>query len=131
MPIGLTKESVLAKVEAILKDFPEASFEVQHAATNPSTASARDHKLVQLIQSNAEIVRGKRPLAIASLGATDCKHFRRNNVPAYSFGPSPDRMAEKDERVSVREFIDLIKVHTLVARDYLRAPEAAPEAALS
>ena len=125
LPIGLTKDSVLAKIEDILRDFPEASFEVQHAATNPSTASPRDHELVQLIQSNAEHVRGKRPLAIASLGATDCKHFRRNGVPAYSFGPSPDRMAEKDERVGVQEFLDLVKVHTLVALDYLRAPDEA------
>lgn len=125
LPIGLGKESIMANIDFILEDFPEASFGIQQEATNPSTASPRDHQLVRLIQSNAEIVRGKRPVPIASLGATDCKHFRRNNVPAYSFGPSPDRMAEKDERVSVREFLDLIKVHTLVALEYLRVPDDA------
>jgi acetylornithine deacetylase/succinyl-diaminopimelate desuccinylase-like protein len=121
LPIGLTKESVLEKIDQILKDFPEASYLVQEAATNPTTSSPRDHELVGLIQSHAENVRGKRPLPISSLGATDCKHFRRNGVPAYAFGVSPETMAEKDERVSVEEFLHIVKVHTLVALDYLGA----------
>lgn len=110
---------MLQKIRDILDDFPQSSFEIQDAATNPSTASPRDHELVHLIQSNAEKVRGTRPLPISSVGATDCKHFRRNGIPAYAFGVSPETMAEKDERVSVREFVDLVKIHILTSMDFL------------
>ena len=36
-------------------------------------------------------------------------------------GVSPETMAEKDERVSIEEFLHVVKVHTLVAFDYLSA----------
>jgi acetylornithine deacetylase/succinyl-diaminopimelate desuccinylase-like protein len=121
LPIGMTKESVLEKIDQILKDFPGASYVVQEAATNPATSSPHGHELIGLIQSHADNIRGKRPLPISSLGATDCKHFRRNGVPAYAFGVSPETMAEKDERVSVEEFLHIVKVHTLVALDYVGA----------
>lgn len=80
LPIGLTKDSVLEKIRDILKAFPEASFVVQDAATNPATLCAYEHELVSLIKSHASHVREKVPLAICSLGATDCKHFRRNGL---------------------------------------------------
>lgn len=128
LPIGLKAETVLSKIDDLLVDIPEASYSVQEAATNPAAASSLYHELVDLLQCNAQAVRETRPLPICSLGATDCKHFRYHGVPAYTFGPSPDTMAEKNERVSVRDFLDTVKVHTLTAWDYLvdsktRAPE--------
>jgi hypothetical protein len=32
-------------------------------------------------------------------------------------------MAERDEKVSIEEFLDTIKVHTLAAWDYLDGPQ--------
>ena len=122
LPIGFTKEDALVKVDEILMNFPEASYTVQGAATNPSAASPPDHELVRLLQTNAEMVRGKKPLPISSLGATDCKHFRYNGVPAYCYGPSPNTMAEKEERLSVEEFLEVVKVHCLTVWDCLGGP---------
>jgi len=122
LPIGLTAATVLAKIGELIVDVPEASYMVQQAATNPAAASSVDHELVRLLQMNAADVRGCKPLPIPSLGATDCKHFRYHDVPAYSYGPSPATQAERDERVSVQDFLDTVKVHTLVAWDYLAGP---------
>ena len=119
LPIGLVKETFLTKIGSILKDIPEASYTIQEAASNPAAASPRDHELVRLLQKSAENACGRKPLPISSLGATDCKHFRYNGVPAYSYGVSPATMAEVDERVSVEEFLAVVKVHTLIAWDYL------------
>nr|OQO23313.1 hypothetical protein B0A51_09448 [Rachicladosporium sp. CCFEE 5018] len=121
LPIGLSAETVVVKILAMLQDVPEASFEVQQAASNPANSSAPDHHLVGVIRKNAELVRGKggAPLAIPSLGATDCKFWRYAGVPAYSFGVSPETMAAVDERVSVKEFVDLVKIQALAAGDYL------------
>ncbi|KAK4541544.1 hypothetical protein LTR36_007841 [Oleoguttula mirabilis] len=119
LPVSLEAETVLGKIDRILSDVPEASYTVQDAATNPAAASSIDHALVDLIQRNAGCVRGTKPLPICSLGATDCKHFRYHGIPAYSYGASPETMAQKNERVSVQDFLDTVKVHTLVAWDYL------------
>ncbi|KAK6433252.1 hypothetical protein LTR95_010570 [Oleoguttula sp. CCFEE 5521] len=121
LPIGLTAETVLTAIEAMLEDVPEATFEVQHTASNPASASAPNHELPEVVRRNAELVRGKgrAPLAIPSLGATDCKFWRYAGVPAYSFGVSPETMAAVDERVSVKEFVDLVKIQALAVGEYL------------
>ena len=113
LPIGLEKMTVLAKIDDVLKDTPECSYEIQDAATNPSAASSRDHELVELLQKNTEVVRGKKALPISSLGGTDCKHFRYKAVPAYSYGPSPDTMAEKDEKVRMTTTLSFVRPNDL------------------
>jgi len=122
LPIGLEADHVLSRIDQILENIPEASYKVQEAATNPAAASPIDHEMVRVIQRSAKAVRGTVPLPISSLGATDCKHFRYHGVSAYTYGPSPRTMAEKDERVQVQDFLNTVKVHTLAAWDYLKGP---------
>ncbi|KAK5681407.1 hypothetical protein LTS10_005937 [Elasticomyces elasticus] len=119
LPIGLEAETVLSRIDELLCDIPEASYTVQAAASNPAAHSPIEHELVDLIQRNAETIGRSKPLPIVSLGATDCKHFRYHGVPAYSCGPSPDTQAGRDEKVSVEDFLQTIKVHTMTAWDYL------------
>jgi acetylornithine deacetylase/succinyl-diaminopimelate desuccinylase-like protein len=75
--------------------------------------------MVEILARKAEEVTGKKPLAIPSLGATDCKFWRHNDVPAYVFGVSPETMAVVDESISVDEFIAVVKTHALAAWEYL------------
>jgi succinyl-diaminopimelate desuccinylase len=119
LPIGLQAETVLAKIDSILREFRGASYKIQEAATNPAAASSIGHEMVHLIQSNAKAVSGTEPLPIVSMGATDCKHFRYHGTPAYTYGPSPETMAQREERVCVKELLETVKVHTLAAWDYL------------
>ncbi|KAM0714320.1 hypothetical protein Q7P37_010107 [Cladosporium fusiforme] len=124
LPIGLTADKILAKIDAIMEDIPEASYEVQEAASNPPAYSSHVHEMVKHIQANAERTQdGTPPLPICSMGATDCKHFRYKGVPAFTIGPRPDGMGERDESVSVHEFLATIRVITLAAWDYLDGPE--------
>jgi succinyl-diaminopimelate desuccinylase len=110
LPIGLDAGQVMQTVHAILADYPQA---------NVSSSCAHDHPMVGILASNAEAVSGIRPVAIPSLGATDCKFWRYHKVPAYIYGPAPTRMAAVDECVSVEEFITVIKTHALSGWDYL------------
>ncbi|KAK3047670.1 hypothetical protein LTR09_010928 [Extremus antarcticus] len=119
LPTGLVAEDVLSHIDSILKNFPGVTYEVQQAATNRAAASPLDHEIVRLLQSNVADNGSTKPLPIFSLGATDCKHFRYCGMPAYTYGPSPETMAEKDEKVGVQGFLDTVKVHTLTAWDYL------------
>ncbi|KAK0258533.1 hypothetical protein B0A54_06086 [Friedmanniomyces endolithicus] len=122
LPLGLTAKVILSAIDDIFSDIPEASYTIQAAASNPAASSPIEHELVGLLQRNAEMMVGVTPLPIVSLGATDCKHFRYRGVPAYTYGPSPETMAERDERVSVREFLQTVRVHTLAAWEYLGGP---------
>lgn len=119
LPLGLKRDEVMDVIYGILKNYQGASVEIQEAASNPAAACAHDHPMVEILARKAEEVTGKKPLAIPSLGATDCKFWRYNDVPAYVFGVSPETMAVVDESISVDEFIAVVKTHALAAWEYL------------
>ena len=119
LPIGMAKDEVMANIYGILKDFPQASVEVQEAASNPPNHCSEDHPMVGIMQQSAESVTGRVPVAIPGLGATDCKFWRYLGIPAYVFGVSPGGMAAVDESALIDEFIAVIKTHALSAWEYL------------
>jgi succinyl-diaminopimelate desuccinylase len=119
LPIGLTAEQVMETIYRVLAGYPEATVEVQEAASNPAASCSHEHPMVGILSRKAEAVTGKLPVAIPSLGATDCKFWRYKGVPAYVLGVSPESMAAKDESVSVEEFLAVVKTHALAAWEYL------------
>lgn len=119
LPLGLDRVQVLSVINEILERYPEVTLSVQEAASNPSSLCSPTNPMVDILARSAEIATGKKPLAIPSLGATDCKFWRYENVPAYVFGVSPESMAARDESISVDEFLSVVKTHVLAAWEYL------------
>lgn len=119
IPIGVKTEAVREYIDGVMNDFEGASYSVRENHSHDAAYSDPKHEMVTLLQKNARALRGQTPLALCSLGATDCKHFRTHGIPAYAYGPHPRGMAERDEKVGIEEFLDTIKVHTLTAWDYL------------
>ena len=93
LPVGLTREEVLALIQSIIPKYEEATIDisVHEAASNPFSFSSMNHPMVALLADNAKTLAPKtsRPVAIPSMGATDCKHYRYAGVPAFVYGCSP------------------------------------------
>ncbi|SFQ33589.1 Acetylornithine deacetylase/Succinyl-diaminopimelate desuccinylase [Variovorax sp. 770b2] len=119
IPMGLSTQDVMDKVLALCARHPQVSVAVQEAASNPSASSAHDHPMVGILARNAQSVTGVRPLALPSLGATDCKFWRYQHIPAFIFGPTPKNMAAPNESVDIGEFLAVIKTHALAAWEFL------------
>jgi succinyl-diaminopimelate desuccinylase len=103
LPIGIKADVVLGNIKNILKDFLEASFEVQQAASNPANFGDRS-SFSQHFTSSCSSITGKKPVMIAGNGGTDCKFWRYHGVPAYVYGASPAGMGRSNEAVLVEEF---------------------------
>ncbi|KAL4958684.1 uncharacterized protein BDV14DRAFT_207549 [Aspergillus stella-maris] len=132
LPVGLVAETVMGVLEDVAGrpefKLDEARFEfnVQDAASNPASYSSLDHPIVKHIQQNAEApgVGNRRPIAIPSMGATDCKHYRYKGIPAFVYGCSPFTMASVNESASVDEFLHVTKVMALATLDFLTLESA-------
>ena len=123
IPIGVKTEAIREYIDDVVQHFEGVSYSIRENHSHEAAYSDPKHEMVALLQNNARALRGDIPLALCSLGATDCKHFRSNGIPAYAYGPHPRGMAERDEKVSIEEFLDTIRVHTLTAWDYLGGPQ--------
>ena len=122
LPIGLVKEVVLKKIDELMQgEFATSvSYAVQEAASNPPSHCSPNHDMVKALENAAHTVTGRKPVAIPSLGATDAKFWRYHGVPAYVFGVSPETMAAAvDERVSVDEFLAVVRTHALAVWEFL------------
>jgi len=117
LPLGVTREQVMAEVKKVLARYPQAS--VEEINFNPPSYCPPDGAMVGIIQKNVESLRGFRPQPIVSLGGTDARLWRYRDIPAYVYGPFPTGMGSADEHVDVEDFLHIVKVHALSAYDYL------------
>ncbi|EAU30917.1 conserved hypothetical protein [Aspergillus terreus NIH2624] len=84
LPVGLTAEEVIAVLDSIKQQYSNATITLrkQEAASNPSSFSPIDHPMIRCLENSVHLVGGSLPVAIPSMGATDCKHYRYAGVPA-------------------------------------------------
>ena len=52
---------------------------------------------------------------------TDSRVFRRAGMPVAVLGPTPYFLGGTNEHVTVRDYLDVIRVHALSALEFLRA----------
>jgi succinyl-diaminopimelate desuccinylase len=119
-PVGLEKQALLDRVNAILEAYPQVS--VREMIFNPPSWCDPGHEMVGIIQRNVKQLRGFEPQPIVSLGGTDTRLWRYNDVPAFVYGPFPRGMGSGDEHVEVEEFLHVLRTHLLSAYDYLTSP---------
>jgi succinyl-diaminopimelate desuccinylase len=117
LPVGATKDRVMAEVGRILARYPEARIEPIN--DQPPSWCDPHGDMVGIIQANVERLRGFRPTPIVSLGGTDARLWRLANIPAYVYGPKPTGMGSFDEHVEIDEFLHVVRTHVLSAYDYL------------
>ncbi len=119
LPIGMSREHLLAEVETVLAAYPEATME----EVNCNLPSYCDPygDMVEIIQNNVEVMKGFRPQPVVGLGGTDARLWRYANVPAYVYGVFPKGMASRDEHCDVEEFLHIVRTHVLSSYDYLMA----------
>jgi succinyl-diaminopimelate desuccinylase len=116
LPLGVTREQVMAVVHSVLAVYPQAT--VEELNFNPPSYCPPDGAMVGIIQENVQELRGfKQP--IVSLGATDARLWRYRDIPAYVYSPFPYGMGSADEHVDLEEFLHIVRVHLPSAYDYL------------
>lgn len=117
LPVGTERETVRPYLEKIVARYPEAQLnEINYSA--PSYCDPGG-EMMGYIQDNVAQLRDFRPTPIVSLGGTDARLWRYENVPAYVYGPPPHGMGTADEHVEVEEFLHIVRTHALSAYDYL------------
>lgn len=119
VPHGLSIDTVKDAVMKIVAAHPGAeAVEINRSEPN---ICAPDHPLSQMLLANARAIKPHPVEPIIGLGATDARIWRELGIPAFVYGPSPKTMGARHERIEIREFIDVVKVHCLTAFDYLTA----------
>lgn len=116
-PIGLSSDELLQAFREVISGRDGVSLEIDQK-TEPNWCDP-GHEMIEILQRNAEFVRGIRPLPGVSIGGTDCRFWREKGIPAYVYGPTPHNMGAPDEFVTLDDLFGTVHVHVLSAFDYL------------
>lgn len=117
LPPGGTGDDLEAWVRRQNEKHPNC--EIQRFNNNDCTITDPSHPLVLTMKSTAEEIRKHRVYTTYSLGGTEARLWRKEGIPAVTYGPNHQNMASPDEYVLVEDLLDVIKVQTLGAFRYL------------
>jgi len=119
LPVGITTDVLAAKLDEWLGPMDGVTWRAirrfEPSYTDP------DHEIVRRTTAVAAEVLGEAPAVNMRVGGSDSRWYRMHGVPTVVLGLTPFNMGGPDEHVLVRELLDVARVHTLVAYDFLRA----------
>ena len=118
VPIGVEVEEVDRKITEIVDSIEGLSYNIfrQYEAN----WSDINHEIFAYTADNVKYITGEEPVNTVRVGASDARHYRiSKNVPTVNCGLNPYNLGGPDEYIEIEELIDLAKIHTLTAFDYL------------
>lgn len=119
VPPGVSTAEILRVVGRIVRGRRGMSYElIQRSEPNWTSPG---HEFLQTVRATATAVRGEAPYFNISGPATDSRVFRRAGMPVAVFGPTPYFLGGSNEHVTVRDYLDVIRVHALSALAFLTA----------
>ena len=77
-------------------------------------------RIVQIFKNNAMLVLKREPITEGSGPWSDMWMFIDRGIPAVNFGCDGGNMHDKNEYVEIKSMIDVTKLYSLTALDFLR-----------
>ena len=118
LPIGVEVEEVNRKIKEIVDSIEGLSYHI-FRQYEPNWSDI-NHEIFACTAENVKYITGDEPVNTVRVGASDARHYRiSKEVPAVNCGLNAYNLGGPDEYIEVEELIDLAKIHTLSAFDYL------------
>ena len=118
VPIGVEIEEVDRKIKEIVDSIEGLSYNI-FRQYEPNWSDI-NHEIFAYTADNVKYITGAEPVNTVRVGASDARHYRiSKNVPTVNCGLNPYNLGGPDEYIEIEELIDLAKIHTLTAFDYL------------
>ncbi|MEM7670655.1 MAG: M20/M25/M40 family metallo-hydrolase, partial [Pseudomonadota bacterium] len=117
LPVGVSREQVMAEVEKIAARHPNAAM-IEDKCNPPSWCDPYG-EMMGILQDTVEGLGRPRPTPIVSIGGTDARLWRYEGIPAYVYGPFPEGMGSFDENVPIDDYLHVVRTHVLAAYTYL------------
>jgi succinyl-diaminopimelate desuccinylase len=118
LPVGTTIAQIEQKIKEIIDPIEGLSFNIVRQY-EPNWSDV-EHEIFPLTEQNVRHITGQSPVITMRVGASDARLYRiHKNVPTVVCGLTPYNLGGPDEFIELSELVDVAKIHTLTAFDYL------------
>lgn len=126
LPVGVSTGLIIDKLNEWLGPMEGITWRVVQRY-EPSFTSP-DHPIVTLAMDASREIMGVEPVANMRVGASDTRLYRADGIPSVVVGCTPNGMGAADEYVALDELLNVARMHTLIALDFLSDINGAPHA---
>jgi acetylornithine deacetylase/succinyl-diaminopimelate desuccinylase-like protein len=126
LPVGISTGVIIDKLNEWLGPMEGITWRVVQRY-EPSFTSP-DHPIVTLAMNASREVMGVEPVANMRVGASDTRLYRADGIPSVVVGCTPNGMGAADEYVELDELLNVARMHTLIALDFLSDINGVPHA---
>ncbi|MEL7608122.1 MAG: M20/M25/M40 family metallo-hydrolase [Bacillota bacterium] len=120
IPAGATLMQIENKIKEIVADYQGLSYRVLRAFD--ANWSDVNHPLFSIAKENSELILQQPVVVTFRIGASDARLYRlEKGVPSINCGLTPYGLGGPNEHVSIDEMVNIAKIHTLIALDFLNA----------
>jgi succinyl-diaminopimelate desuccinylase len=123
LPLGITYDEMEKKIEQKLLEIdPTIIFDFPHIEPDRmflDNYTDPKEKIIETVHKNSTEVTGREPLLSFTPAITDCRYFRKRNIPSLNYGPKGYNIAAADENVTVDDLITVTKVYAGTIIDFL------------
>ncbi|WNS76249.1 ArgE/DapE family deacylase [Bacillus sp. DTU_2020_1000418_1_SI_GHA_SEK_038] len=118
LPVGTTIAQIEQKIKEIVDPIEGLSYNIVRQY-EPNWSDV-DHEIFTLTAQNVHQIIGESPVITMRVGASDARLYRiHKKVPTVVCGLTPYNLGGPDEYIELSELVDVAKIHTLTAFDYL------------
>jgi succinyl-diaminopimelate desuccinylase len=119
IPPGVASADILRIVGRVVRRHRGMRYDLMQRSEPNWTPPS--HEFLQTVHRTVTAVCGEAPFFNISGPGTDSRVFRRAGMPVAVFGPTPYFLGGANEHVTVRDYLDVIRVHALSVLEFLRA----------
>ena len=119
LPVGITTEVLCRHLDEWLAPLEGVRWRATRRFEPSFTPP--DHEIVRRSVEVATQVLGEPPVVNMRVGGSDSRWYRMHGVPTVVLGLTPHQMGGPDEHVLVDELVQVARMHTLIAFDFLSA----------
>ena len=118
IPVGLNVAQVEQRIKEVIDPFPWFSYTILHQ--HEPNWSDMDHEVFSFLIENIQEVMKQVSVVTLRIGASDARLYRLfKGVPCANCGLTAYNLGGPDEYIEVSELVDVAKIHTLTACDFL------------
>ncbi|MCG8649622.1 MAG: M20/M25/M40 family metallo-hydrolase, partial [Pirellulales bacterium] len=118
LPMGVSVSEVEAQIHRLLEPIDRVRYSVTRRY-EPTWTSPLEPIVASTLAACRSVFGGD-PLPNMRVGASDARLYRAAGIPTVVCGLTPHNLGAPDEYVDVNELVDVAKIHTLGALDFLR-----------
>jgi acetylornithine deacetylase/succinyl-diaminopimelate desuccinylase-like protein len=117
IPMTEARRNIQQMFLELEKKHPDWGLEFETYVSVPGARISEEHEMIKAIETNHDLVMGKRPEREVVTWCSDASVLSRYGIDTVNYGPSSGPRDAEGEKVAIKTLVDITKIYALTAAE--------------